>query len=44
MCPACVANMGVHRGERGVHQRIGRGRREKGLIEVAGKIIKRRKR
>jgi hypothetical protein len=29
----------VHRGGRGVHQRVGRARREKGFIEMARKII-----
>ena len=43
MCPVCVANVGFIRGERGVHQRVGRARREKGFIEMARKIIKQTK-
>ena len=42
--PGLCCERGVHRGERGIHERDGCARREKGLIEMARKIIKRRKR
>jgi hypothetical protein len=41
--PGLSCEHGIHRGERGVHQRVGCARREKGFIEMAGKIIKQTK-
>jgi len=37
--PGLCCARGVHRGERGVHERDGCARREKGVIEMARKII-----
>ena len=41
--PGLCCERGIHRGERGIHQRVGRARREKGFIEMARKIIKQTK-
>jgi hypothetical protein len=41
--PGLCCERGIHRGERGVHERDGCARREKGFIEMAGKIIKQTK-
>ena len=41
--PCLCCERGIHRGERGVHERDGCARREKGFIEMARKIIKQTK-
>ena len=41
--PGLCCERGVHRGERGIHERDGCARREKGFIEMARKIIKQTK-
>jgi hypothetical protein len=41
--PGLSCERGVHRGGRGVHQRVSCARREKDLIEMAGKIINQRR-
>jgi len=37
--PGLCCERGVHRGERGIHERDGCARLKKGVIEMAGKII-----